>query len=209
MTPLLGENGAKRSGTPIVRHELHHDVEAVFWVIVYLCLWVSNHRFTSTVTMDELLDDLGSLKPRTVLWAKKFLLSGDACRLEGEFMGLRSFLTDFVQYHSQCSAEGGHINSSDVLNMVILHRDRLLELEKELASQRQDRETAGPPGRSGAEAFPHSDSAAYFASATVLPGSKRKNLSINSVEGSQDFNGWEMNRQSEEQSSKKLKFRSE
>ncbi|KAG8913540.1 hypothetical protein FRC00_002184 [Tulasnella sp. 408] len=118
-----------------VEHGLHHDVESVFWVLIYLCHVKADPepadpmgsilRGLTSPDIDFVISTMSSIVGR----GRKFLTE-----IVGPFYGLRDFLKDFADYHHACSEREEPIDVFKVLAMAIEHRDKLAKREKEYAS---------------------------------------------------------------------------
>lgn len=138
-----------RPETGFIEHALHHDVESVFWVLVYLCLvragkWkTGTMRTTLAGLTDPKIDTVASKKAHILGRGRKFLTE-----LTGPFYGLRDFLKAFADYHHTCTEREESIDVFKVLGMAIEHRDKLDKIEKENASSAtvQQLPPMTPPG---------------------------------------------------------------
>ncbi|KAG8931471.1 hypothetical protein FRC01_001251 [Tulasnella sp. 417] len=110
-----------------VEHALHHDVESVFWVLVYLCH--ERAGIEATEIMKSTLKALNSADIYTVSTAKSDIINRvKALRgIVGPFWELREFLQHFADYCRMCSWKEEIIDATTVLKIAVEHRDKLVE----------------------------------------------------------------------------------
>ncbi|KAG9046710.1 hypothetical protein FS837_003819 [Tulasnella sp. UAMH 9824] len=114
-----------------IEHALHHDVESVFWVLVYLCH--DRAKTVATKAMKETHRKLNSADIDTVASKKAdIILDGEILsRVVGPFEELRDFLLDFADYLSTSRRAKKDIDATRALAMAIEHRDKLIGKWKE------------------------------------------------------------------------------
>ncbi|KAG8909643.1 hypothetical protein FRC01_006820, partial [Tulasnella sp. 417] len=103
-----------------VEHQIYHDVESVFWVLIYVVLLEERSAYAK-VTLGALL----STEVSPVHDRKYFLLNGGLdpdfdgrFKLEGRFKDLARFLSRFAAIISNRSKGKGTINLQDIVDMV-------------------------------------------------------------------------------------------
>ncbi|KAG8948126.1 hypothetical protein FRC04_010038 [Tulasnella sp. 424] len=139
---LLSQLRGPTSEGPI-KHELHHDVESVIWVVIYLCMWCGGRTVQPWVK--DVFKKLCSPDIREVLNEKTNLLivwPKDLLRIGGRFAALGEFLKDFADYFKKCRDSEEPIKALEVRLLAEKHRDIL----------KQARESAEPDA--GAASLP-------------------------------------------------------
>ncbi|KAG8919035.1 hypothetical protein FRC01_001513 [Tulasnella sp. 417] len=131
----LMEQLRSRPRSGFIEHALHHDIESVFWVLVYLCHVRAGERMTDVMAME--LEDLTDPRAHIVALAKSCLLGRGRkvlAQITGPFYGLRDFLKAFADYHHACTEREQPINAFEVLDIVLEHRDKLVKKARENAA---------------------------------------------------------------------------
>ncbi|KAG8904629.1 hypothetical protein FRC01_008668 [Tulasnella sp. 417] len=103
-----------------VKHQIHHDVESVFWVLLYIVLLEEQSTHAKAALGALLSTDVLSVHDR-----KYFFLNGgldpdfdDCFKLEGRFKDLVRFLSRFAAIIWNRSRGKGTINLQDIVNVV-------------------------------------------------------------------------------------------
>ncbi|KAG8915108.1 hypothetical protein FRC01_003786 [Tulasnella sp. 417] len=118
------------SDTEFIEHALRHDVESVFWVLVYLC-----HVQAGPLGTKRMLASLGGLTSNDIhgVSCQKFVILHDHKHLptiRGKFSKLRGFLEAFASYYRACYRAHQSIDVFTVRDIAIEHRDKLAEDER-------------------------------------------------------------------------------
>ncbi|KAG8913539.1 hypothetical protein FRC00_002183 [Tulasnella sp. 408] len=110
-----------------IEHALHHDVESVFWVLMYFCLFQA--QGSGTGLMSAALVGLTSPVVAFVSSTKSDILHvGNVfTNFVGPFHELRDFLKAFTGYYRKCFEVGQPIDALEVLDLAIEHRDKLAQ----------------------------------------------------------------------------------
>ncbi|KIO32811.1 hypothetical protein M407DRAFT_18276 [Tulasnella calospora MUT 4182] len=117
--------------TRFIEHALHHDVESVFWVLVYFChdraKTVATKLMTATLRAlnNPNIDQVASVKAEII--SDTDILSN----ISGPFEELRDFLQDYADHHQTCKRKKKTIDATKVLEMAIEHRDKLIKRWRE------------------------------------------------------------------------------
>ncbi|KAG8914278.1 hypothetical protein FRC01_004139 [Tulasnella sp. 417] len=121
----------RRSKTGLIEHALHHDVESVFWVLVYFCLLRAQDSGMALLT--DTLDQLISPKIGVVVATKWDIISWREilANFVGPFSELKAFLEAFADYYHECSRNNEPIDAQKVLSIAIEQRDKLAEDARE------------------------------------------------------------------------------
>lgn len=134
-----------------IEHELHHDVESVFWVLVYFCM--KYHGNVRPTLVQTALERLCSPDVNVVRGRKVDILLNYPDRLldiGGDFGELGSFLKEFADYFNHRRRDGQVIEAPYVPEMAVKHRD---SMRKTLQEGKVDRpssveEPQTPPPKS-------------------------------------------------------------
>ncbi|KAG9037931.1 hypothetical protein FS837_001345 [Tulasnella sp. UAMH 9824] len=117
--------------TTSIEHAVHHDVESVFWVLMYFCLFQAQGSGSGLMT--AALDGLTSPVVAFVVSAKETILHVGKVftKFIGPFHELRDFLKAFAGYYRKCFEDSQSIDALKVLSLAIEHRDKLAQDGKE------------------------------------------------------------------------------
>ncbi|KAG8916314.1 hypothetical protein FRC01_003236 [Tulasnella sp. 417] len=118
------------SDLEFIEHALHHDVESVFWVLVYLC-----HVQAGPLGAENMLASLGGLTSNDIhgVRCQKIVFLHDHEHLptmRGKFSKLRGFLEAFASHYRACYRVHQSIDVFTVRDIAIEHRDKLAEDER-------------------------------------------------------------------------------
>ncbi|KAG9039163.1 hypothetical protein FS837_001055 [Tulasnella sp. UAMH 9824] len=123
------------SNASYIEHGLHHDVESIFWVLVYLCHFRAGKWRTEdmAITLERLNDprtDVVASKKENILGMSRHTLT----QIAGQFYKLRDFLKAFADYWFACYLDNKPIDVFKVLYLAIEHRDKLGQSGQEAAA---------------------------------------------------------------------------
>ncbi|KAG8917819.1 hypothetical protein FRC01_002194 [Tulasnella sp. 417] len=122
-------------------HALHHDIESVFWVLLYICL--KEHQDEDNV-FGKILRALTSHEVHQVEREKRALLNpedeDDRFENVGKFGELEDFLNKFVQIRKACGGKNAGDLASKVLDLISTE----LQTIKSNRVNRKDLDTPDP-----------------------------------------------------------------
>lgn len=123
------------------KHALHHDLESVFWVLLYTCI---RHHEGKRTYLSRILDGITSSKPHIVHNEKKcFLTAYDPLHeMGGKFQDLERFLLNFGKL---CMREGEVMEASEVQQLISNEIVELRKERKERAPKGTKRRLESPP----------------------------------------------------------------
>ncbi|KAG8948135.1 hypothetical protein FRC04_010047 [Tulasnella sp. 424] len=124
-------NGFNSSLPEWSQHGIHHDVESIVWVVVYLCMEFGGNTVKPWTRWP--LECLTSSSTFTVMTQKTVLLLTDLPDMDpeslndigGRFAALEGFLEDFVAYYRTRRGIRKPIDASEVRALAAKHRDIL------------------------------------------------------------------------------------
>ncbi|KIO28210.1 hypothetical protein M407DRAFT_22546 [Tulasnella calospora MUT 4182] len=124
------------------QHALQHDVESVFWVLLYICLKRADNVPQRLLGLSERLN---SRDIETVMDTKlALLLEHYSLLLEalGDFGGLKYFLHNFAEHYQTCRGARKPIDVEEVLSLATrgleVAREKAAELKQAAAELKQE-----------------------------------------------------------------------
>ncbi|KAG8928179.1 hypothetical protein FRC01_006355 [Tulasnella sp. 417] len=126
---------------PAINHALHHDVESVFWVLLYVC---ASAEGASVQFREDLMTLFDSNIPTVKLTKSSFL--NDPAQLKnigGKFKDLEGFVTGFTQTWRDC-AENRTEMPSKVLALAQSQLSQLESSRTEASKAKSKRSHTGP-----------------------------------------------------------------